>query len=210
MVKSGLTPIPTSNGHISETEQAILDLLVPKFLSDGELSPSLSWKWPSATLSTSFGLFQSEKSLFRGVPGVPRCTSLVRICPQDLFTSRRKKIYSAPHTFRGRINFVISFVEVFSLIFTQPAWKHYIYYPPSPPSNQTTPHTPPHHRIVMWYQINDILSFILCDFVTLNTIFLFSMLLLKGFSSWPNSSDIYVVKCSAIQTSIKAFIYLQI
>ena len=92
-------------------------------------------------------------------------------------------------------NFTATFCDLFrwgfSLIFTQPAWKHYIYYPPSPPSNQTTPHTPPHHRIVMWYQINDILSFILCDFVTLNTIFLFSMLLLKGFSTWPNSSGLH-------------------
>ena len=128
-VEFGRTAIPTSNGHISETKRAILDPLVPKFSYDRGLSPTLSWKWPSATLSPSFGLFQSEKPLFRGVPGVPRCTSLVRICPRDLFTCRKKKICSAPYTFRGRANFVISFVEVFSLIFTQPAWKHYIYCP---------------------------------------------------------------------------------
>ena len=170
-MKFGRTAIPTLNGRISETKRDFLDPLVPKFSYDRGLSPTLSWKWPSATLSPSFGLFQSEKPLFRGVPGVPRCASLVRICPRDLFTSRKKKICSAPHTFRGRANFVISFVEFFSLIFTQPAWKHYIYYPPSPPSNQTTPHTPPHLRMIMWYQINYILSFIPFDFVTLNTIF---------------------------------------
>ena len=33
----------------------------------------------------------------------------------------------------------------------------------------------------MLYQINDNLSFILCDFVTLNTIFLFSMFLLRAY-----------------------------
>ena len=59
IVKSALTQIPTSNGHISETKRAILDPLVPKFSSDRGLSPTLSWKWPSATLSPSFGLFQS-------------------------------------------------------------------------------------------------------------------------------------------------------
>ena len=33
-MKSGRTPIPTSNGHISETERDFLDPLVPKFLSN--------------------------------------------------------------------------------------------------------------------------------------------------------------------------------
>ena len=42
---------------------------------------------------------------------------------------------------------------------------------------------PPHLRMIMWYKINDNLSFILCDFITQNTIFLFSVLLLKGFLS---------------------------
>ena len=58
-VEFGRTAIPTSNGHISETKRAILDPLVPKFSYDRGLSPTLSWKWPSATLSPSFGLFQS-------------------------------------------------------------------------------------------------------------------------------------------------------
>ena len=59
IVKSALTPIPTSNGHISETKRDSLDPLVPKFFSRRGLSPTLSWKWPSDTLSPSFGLFQS-------------------------------------------------------------------------------------------------------------------------------------------------------
>ena len=72
-------------------------------------------------LSPSFVLFQSEKPLFWGVPGVSQCLSLVRICPRDLFTSRKKKINCTSYKKKGAIDFVISFVEVFSLIFTQPA-----------------------------------------------------------------------------------------
>ena len=202
IVKFDCTAIPTSNDHISETKRDFLDPLVPKFSYDRGLSPTLSWKWPSATLSPSFGLFQSEKPLFRGVPGVPRCTSLVRICPRDLLPSRKKK-FARPPILSEAVQILWSLsLSFFSLIFTQPAWKHYIYCPPSPPSNQTTPHTPPHHWMIMWYQINDILSFILCDFVTLNTIFLFSMLLLKGFSSWPNSSVLVVQILQKMTTAI--------
>ena len=42
IVKSALTPIPTSNGHISETKRDSLDPLVPKFFSRRGLSPTLS------------------------------------------------------------------------------------------------------------------------------------------------------------------------
>ena len=91
IVKCALTQIPTSNGHISETKRAILDPLVPKFSSDRGLSPTLSWKWRRVTLSPSFGLFRAEKPLFRGVPGAPRCSSLVRICPRACFPCRKKK-----------------------------------------------------------------------------------------------------------------------
>ena len=97
IVKSALTPIPTSNGHISETKRGILYPLVPKFFSRRGLSTTLSWKWPSATLSPSFGLFQSDKALFRGVPGGPRWPSLVRICPRDRFTSRKKNSLGPPY-----------------------------------------------------------------------------------------------------------------
>ena len=42
IVKSARTPIPTSNGHISETKRRILDPLVPKFFFFRGLSPTLS------------------------------------------------------------------------------------------------------------------------------------------------------------------------
>ena len=131
-MKFGRTAISTLNGRISETKRDFLDPLVPKFSYDRGLSPTLSWKWPSATLSPSFGLFQSEKPLFWGVPGVSQCLSLARICPRDLFTSRKKKINCTSYRKKGAIDFVIFFIEVFSVIFTQPAWKHIIYWPPSP------------------------------------------------------------------------------
>ena len=51
--------------------------------SDRGLSSTLSWMWPSATLSPSFGLSQSEKPLIQGVPGVSWCLFFVRICPRD-------------------------------------------------------------------------------------------------------------------------------
>ena len=56
----------------------------------------------------------------------------LRICPRVHIACRRKKIYCTSKKKNGAVKFVISFVEVFSLIFTQPAWKHIIYFPPSP------------------------------------------------------------------------------
>ena len=96
IVKSGRTQIPTSNGHISETKRGILDPLVPKFFSRRGLSSTLSWKWANVTLSPSFGLFQSEKPLFRGVPDVTHCHSLARICPQVPFPRGKKKFTWPP------------------------------------------------------------------------------------------------------------------
>ena len=145
---------------------------MPKFFSRRGLSPTLSWKWRRATLSPSFGLFRSEEPLFRGVPGGSRWVSLVRICPRDHFPCRKKKIYLATHSLAGRVNFVISFVEIFALICTQTAWKRMYIAPPTPPPSPTPPTRHPPVRMIMLYQINDSLSFILCDFVTLNTIFL--------------------------------------
>ena len=55
-----------SNGRISETKQDFLNALVPKFSYRRGLSSTLSWKWCSATLSPSFGLFQPERALYRG------------------------------------------------------------------------------------------------------------------------------------------------
>ena len=144
-VKIGHTAIPTLNGRISKMKRDFLNPLVPKFSYDRGLSPTHSWKWPNATLSPSFGHFQSEKiHAFRGVPEGTRGHSLVRICPRDPFCWRKKEIYSSSKNEPGTVNFVNSFIEVFSLIFTQPAWKHYIYCPPSPPIQPNhPPHAPP-------------------------------------------------------------------
>ena len=117
------TQISTSNGHISETKKGTGDPLAPKFSSFRGLSSPLSWKWPSVTLSLSFGLFQSENPLFQGVPDVTHCHSLVRICPQVPFPCTKKEIYSSGKNERGTVKFVNSFILALSVIFTQPVWK---------------------------------------------------------------------------------------
>ena len=53
ITKFGRKLILTSNRYVSETKRDSNDPLVPKF----------SWKWSCATLSPSFGLFQSKKPL---------------------------------------------------------------------------------------------------------------------------------------------------
>ena len=60
------------------------------------------------------------QKIFFGVPGGPRWASLVRICPRDHFTCRKKN-YSVTNYFFYRVDFMISFVEIFALIFTQTA-----------------------------------------------------------------------------------------
>ena len=104
IVKSALTQIPTSSGQNSSLVEGFHLLL-----HESGLVPLFH------PLSGSFG----QKKW--GVPGVPRCASLVRICPRDHFPCRKKKNYLATHSLAGRVNFVISFVEVFSLICTQTA-----------------------------------------------------------------------------------------
>ena len=84
-----------------------------KFSSCQGLSSPLSWKWCSATLSPSFGLFQSEKALFQGVPGVCHCLSLVSICPRDPSPCRKKEICSSGKNEHGTAKFVNSFISLF-------------------------------------------------------------------------------------------------
>ena len=48
-----------SNCDISETKKDTADPLVPKCSSRTGLSPTLSWKWPRPTLSSSFGPFSA-------------------------------------------------------------------------------------------------------------------------------------------------------
>ena len=48
-----------------------------------------------------------QKLLFRGVPGVSRCVSLVRVCNYYQFPCRKeKKIYLATHSLTGHVKFV--------------------------------------------------------------------------------------------------------
>ena len=76
--------------------------------------------------------------------------------------------YCPPKNKKWAVNFVISFVEIFALIFTQTAWKRMYIAPPTTPPPPTPPTCHPPVRMIMLYKINDNLSFILCDFVTLN------------------------------------------
>ena len=97
-VEFGRTAIPTSNGHFSETKQNFLDTLVPKFSYDRGLSPTLSWQWPSATFSPSFGLFQSEKKhffrVFRVSPGGALWSDFA---PGTAFQVGKKSLIGAPY-----------------------------------------------------------------------------------------------------------------
>ena len=74
-----------------------------------------------------YQVYQNEKNLSLAlrraisIPGCPQLPSLVRICPRDRFTSRKKNYFAVTLQKILPQNFVISFVEVFSLIFTQPA-----------------------------------------------------------------------------------------
>ena len=54
-----LTNYAFSNCDISETKKDTADPLVPKCSSRTGLSPTLSWKWPRPTLSSSFGPFSA-------------------------------------------------------------------------------------------------------------------------------------------------------
>ena len=113
MVKIARTGISTSNGHNFQTKKDIGYPLVPKFSPFRGLSSTLSWKWCSATLSPSFGLFQSERALFRGVPGECQRVSLVRICPRDPSRCGKKEIYSPGKNKRGTVKYVTSFISLF-------------------------------------------------------------------------------------------------
>ena len=53
-----------SNGRISGTKRDFVNALAPKFSSCPGLSPTLSWKWPPPTLSSSFGLFLEREPFF--------------------------------------------------------------------------------------------------------------------------------------------------
>ena len=63
-------------------------------------------------------LSEQKKTLFRGVPGGALWSEYA---PGTTFHVGEEKNYLATHSLAGSVNFVISFVEIFALIFTQTA-----------------------------------------------------------------------------------------
>ena len=82
----------------------------------------VSWKWPRATLSASFGLFLERNHPFRVFLVSQFFTKWLRICPSDI-SPCRKKNYTSGKNGRGTVKFVNSFILALSVIFTQPVWK---------------------------------------------------------------------------------------
>ena len=82
------------NGCISETKKATEDPLVPKFSYRRGLSPTLSWKWPRATLSPSFGPFFERNHSF-GVKMVSENVwKCFKSCPWSWNPTGKKQIYT--------------------------------------------------------------------------------------------------------------------
>ena len=113
-----------SNGRISGTKRDFVNALAPKFSSCPGLSPTLSWKWPRPTLSSSFGLFL-EREPFFGVFQVGHFGPFwSKTCPW-VFFHWRKKIVSRQAILsvcRDKV-WTLSF-QPLSGIFTQTVWKH--------------------------------------------------------------------------------------
>ena len=95
IVKSALTQIPTSNGHISETKRAILDPLVPKFSSDRGLSPTHESGVASLfhPLSASFGQRNHFFGVFQVYPIVPLWSEYA---PRTTFHVGKKNLLGHP------------------------------------------------------------------------------------------------------------------
>ena len=77
---------------------------------DQGLSVTLSWKWPCATLSSSFGLFHKRKHFFGVFQGGHWGPFWPRTCPQDPFPSWKKKMIPGSPIDRFPECFVISFI----------------------------------------------------------------------------------------------------
>ena len=86
-----------SNGRISETKQDFVNALVAKRHPRTGLSPTLSWKWPRPTLSSSFGLFLERKHFF-GVFQLGQSGPLwSKTCPQDPSVSPKKNLVAGSY-----------------------------------------------------------------------------------------------------------------
>ena len=72
-----------SNGPFSETEKAFWVNPTPGGSQCTGLSPTLSWKWPRATLSPSFGPFFERNRFFEVFPVSQFVPKWLRICPWE-------------------------------------------------------------------------------------------------------------------------------
>ena len=82
-----------SNGPFSETEKAFWVNPTPGGSQCTGLSPTLSWKWPRATLLPSFGPFFERNHSF-GVKMVSEnFWKTFKSCPCAWFPAKKKKIY---------------------------------------------------------------------------------------------------------------------
>ena len=84
-----------SNGPFSETEKAFWVNPTPGGSQCTGLSPTLSWKWPRATLSPSFGPFFERNHSF-GVKMVSgNVWKTFKSCPWSWYPARAKQIYTS-------------------------------------------------------------------------------------------------------------------
>ena len=82
---------------------------MPKRPKRAGLSPTLSWKWPHATLSSSFGPLSTLRAPF-GVKTLSNLSkNVTTTCPWDPSLMPRKKIYLQAHQKKLLVTFVISF-----------------------------------------------------------------------------------------------------
>ena len=82
-----------SNGPFSETEKAFWVNPTPGGSQCTGLSPTLSWKWPRATLSPSFGPFFERNHSFGVKMMSQNVIKRFKSCPWGWYPARKKKIY---------------------------------------------------------------------------------------------------------------------
>ena len=81
-----------SNCDISESKRARLDPLLPKWLQRAGLSPPLSWKWPRATLSSSFGPLSTLRASFGEKTLSHLSQNVTTTCPWEPSLMPKRKI----------------------------------------------------------------------------------------------------------------------
>ena len=84
-----------SNGAFSKTEKGFWVITMPGGSQCTGVSPSLSWKWPRANLSPSFGPFFERNHSFRVKMVSENFWKTFKSCPYALYPARAKAIYTA-------------------------------------------------------------------------------------------------------------------